>query len=967
MTQTPSESISTEAVDNPVVLLKPTQGNEPTQGNGQLPASKPVDRLSDRRLPAPTNRFVLSQPTAKAQSLQTGVTTIFKPSAWQRLSIRAKATALAVTFATVPVLGVGALTYYVVNRAMTEQVYSSKQRNAIQLADQTNAYISDRFSDVQVLGQLPILRDAALFDTISQEQKESLLNRYIELYQSYDSIALFDLNGDVLAQSKGAKVANHLTRDYFQRVVQTGKPTINPPSLSRTTNQLSLHFASPVKDSQTDDLKGIVRFQMSVESLNKILLEKLTKIDSEGVNRYYLIDSNGKYFVASGDKDRIGKLAIEHFNKYAQLQTAQNVQSVLDVDPDDRSQQLLTYVPLKDLAGISGLNFGVLIVSNVNMTFAPQRQLLLTLLMGTVVTALVVGAIAVVIANRATRPILAAADAVGKIGEGDLNTRLDLVGTDEIASLANNINQMASQLGLLVQEQSNATDRAKLLADVANSRASELTMLFDQFTDLLEVVRATLHADRVMLYYFTAAEQGTIVAEAVLPDRPLALYSDLEAFIFPTELRQACQQDLCLAISNVAIADLPDAYRQQLKQLNVTSHLIAPIISDDQIRGLVIVDRGVNAAAWQLTEIEFAKQLAAQMGLVVDRITLLKQTQTQAEEQRQLKESLQRRALELLTEVDPISKGDLTTQARVTADEIGTIADSYNATVDNLRQIVVQVQEATQQVVSTTSSNEMSVQTLAAEALRQANEVALALQQIEQMAAAGRAVALSAEQAEVVVQQAAQTVEAGDAAMNRTVDGIQSIRDTVAETAKKVKHLGESSQKISTVVELISTFAAQTNMLALNASIEASRAGEDGRGFAVVASEVRALAKRSAEATEEIRKLIVGIQSETNEVVATMEAGTEQVVMGTQLVDEARQSLNKITAVSTQISRLVESISQATVVQSQASDAVSQTMQDVAAIASKTSTEANQVSASFEELRHVAQSLQSSVDQFKVN
>jgi methyl-accepting chemotaxis protein len=216
-------------------------------------------------------------------------------------------------------------------------------------------------------------------------------------------------------------------------------------------------------------------------------------------------------------------------------------------------------------------------------------------------------------------------------------------------------------------------------------------------------------------------------------------------------------------------------------------------------------------------------------------------------------------------------------------------------------------------------------------------------------------VALNAERAEVMVQQTAQTVQEGDLAMNRTVDGIQAIRATVAETAKKVKHLGESSQKISTVVELISAFASQTNMLALNASIEASRAGESGRGFAIVASEVRALAQRSAEATEEIRKLVSSIQAETNEVV-----------VGTQLVDETRQSLNKITQASGKISELVAAIAQATVVQSEATGTVSQTMQDLAATANKTSVGASQVADSFEQLQEVAQTLQASVGRFRV-
>jgi twitching motility protein PilJ len=344
-----------------------------------------------------------------------------------------------------------------------------------------------------------------------------------------------------------------------------------------------------------------------------------------------------------------------------------------------------------------------------------------------------------------------------------------------------------------------------------------------------------------------------------------------------------------------------------------------------------------------------------------------KKAEILAREQRQQKEELQRRALDLLQEIDPISRGNLTIEAKVTDDEIGTIADSYNTTVESLREIVLQVQESVSQVAQATSSNDAYIQGLSIDASRQAMEIAVALQQVQEMMNATQKVAANAEEAKTAVQQAAQIVEDGDAAMNRAIDGIRAIRATVAETAKKVKHLGESSQKISTIVELIGTLTEQTRMLALNASIEAALAGEEGRGFAIVADEVRALSRQSAEAAEEIRKLVVSIQTGTNEVMVAMNAGTQQVVIGTELVDGTRQNLNKITTASVQINQLVTAISEATVVQSQASEAVSQTMKDVAAIANKTSVEASQASSSFEQLQTVARALQEGVSRFKVN
>jgi len=338
-----------------------------------------------------------------------------------------------------------------------------------------------------------------------------------------------------------------------------------------------------------------------------------------------------------------------------------------------------------------------------------------------------------------------------------------------------------------------------------------------------------------------------------------------------------------------------------------------------------------------------------------------------AEQQRLAKEQLQKRALELLIEVEPISQGDLTLRASVTGDEIGTIADSYNATVGSLRKIVTQVQAAALLVVATTGNSEGAVQELSAEALRQEQEIAAALERIQEMSKSNSAIAISAGQAKAAVKQTNQTLEAGNAAMNRTVDGIVAIRDTVAQTSIKVKHLGESSQKISKVVKLIGRFAAQTNLLALKASIEAARAGEEGRGFAVLADEVRTLAGQSAQATAEIEGLVAAIQTETKELVAAMAVGTEQVVSGTLLVDETRQSLNNIAAASVDISALVEAITSAAGVQLQDSKSVTQTMSDIAAISSKTSTEAIIVSASFKELLAVAQELQASVGQFKVS
>lgn len=337
------------------------------------------------------------------------------------------------------------------------------------------------------------------------------------------------------------------------------------------------------------------------------------------------------------------------------------------------------------------------------------------------------------------------------------------------------------------------------------------------------------------------------------------------------------------------------------------------------------------------------------------------------QEQRQAKEVLQKRALELLIEVDPISRGDLTVRAKVTEDEIGTIADSYNSLIRNLRKLVEQVQIASISVSQTLTDKEQTINNVSNGANQQVQAITETLERIRTLTESIAGIGTFAAQAEEQVGYANQALKEGDAAMNSTVDGFNAIRETVVETSEKVKLLEEASQKITKVVKLISGFASQTNMLALNASIEAARAGEEGQGFGVVANEVRALAQRSAKATMEIRQLIEEIQFQSRDLSKAMAIGTEQVNNGAQLVEESRQRLTEIAFSSQKVNQLVQEIAQSASEQVQTSEEVSRTIENVSLIAANNSTQTESMSAAFGELRKVAQELQVNVSQFKVS
>jgi len=396
-----------------------------------------------------------------------------------------------------------------------------------------------------------------------------------------------------------------------------------------------------------------------------------------------------------------------------------------------------------------------------------------------------------------------------------------------------------------------------------------------------------------------------------------------------------------------------------LKQIQRTT-------TDLQAQFAAVQQGTLNAQATIYSKDEFG-QLASgfnEMAHVI--LTTTSEAQRKANEQEQAKEELQRQVMRLLDDVEGAARGDLTVRAEVSADVLGAVADSFNLTIQNLREIVQQVKMAARQVSKGATDSETFAQASSSDALRQAEELAVTLNSVQVMTDAIQRVAESAREAEVVARSASATAEKGGEAVERTVAGILEIRQTVAETTRKVKRLAESSQEISKIVALISQIASRTNLLALNASIEAARAGEAGRGFAIVADEVRQLADRIAKALKEIEQVVRQIQTETGSVMTAMEEGTQQVIQGTHLAEQAKRSLEDIVQVSNRIDTLVRSITAETVEQTETSRSVASVMQSVELTAQENSQEAQRVSGSLQNLVGVAGDLLTSVERFRV-
>ncbi len=333
-----------------------------------------------------------------------------------------------------------------------------------------------------------------------------------------------------------------------------------------------------------------------------------------------------------------------------------------------------------------------------------------------------------------------------------------------------------------------------------------------------------------------------------------------------------------------------------------------------------------------------------------------------AEQNRQVQDSI----LKLLDEMGDLADGDLTIQPEVTEQITGAIADSINFAVKEMRNLVTRINSTAQQVALASERSRQTASELTQAANKQAAQITETTERVKAMAKSMEEMSLSAEKSAEVAQGSVATAKRGAEAVQNTIKGMDEMREQIQETAKRIKRLGESSQQIGEIVELINDIAEQTNILSLNAAIQAAMAGEAERGFAVVADEVQRLAERSGEATKQIAELVKTIQADTNEAVVSMEKATNGVVEGTRLADAAGQALSEIESVSQQLSALIVNIAQDANQQAERATSVSANMGEIQEVTTLTSAGTRQTAESIVKLSELARELQASVAGFKL-
>ena len=362
-----------------------------------------------------------------------------------------------------------------------------------------------------------------------------------------------------------------------------------------------------------------------------------------------------------------------------------------------------------------------------------------------------------------------------------------------------------------------------------------------------------------------------------------------------------------------------------------------------------------------------AVESADDFGFIAENLNRAAESSSRAIYNQEVQEALQKSVTEFLTIVSQIGRGDLTLRGSVTNDALGNVVDSVNYMLDNFVKVLERARKAAIDVQSSANDILIASEEMSSGAVQQDQEITNTSSAVEQLTVSMKQVSNNAEASAEAARRALDAAEQGNRSVRDTLEGMQRIRSSVQATAKRIKTLGDRSLEISEIVKVINDITEQTNLLALNAAIEAARAGEAGRGFAVVADEVRKLAEHSRSATKDIAALIKAIQAETNDAVVVMEEGTREVEIGARLADQAGRALDAISTVVRQSAELVQEISLASKQQVRGTEGVANAMQIISNITRQTSQGARQTSRTVEQLVHMSEQLNEALAQFRIS
>jgi signal transduction histidine kinase/CheY-like chemotaxis protein len=400
-----------------------------------------------------------------------------KISLWQNLQL--KTTLLAMAIATVPVLLTGFISYVLIDRSLTERITTEQTHLATDIAEKVHHFVEERYTDINSLSRLASFTERNLRENATVADKEQILEDFIKTSRKlYNSISLYNVNGNLIAKGgQKTRPINQKNQDYFQAVLKSDRPIIAQPQVYQTSPTTNLYFAAPVKDSTSQATIAIIRSRLASHNLENFIRNHDRNLEA----KYALINNNREAFI-SQNQAWGGENLLKEFPALKEAIAQRKATVFKAVAQTDNAEWLMGYVPVPNLKEQPDLDWGVIVFERTSVAFAPQQQLLTITLVGTGLTAVIVGLLAIYLASRITRPIIASAQAVEQIGRGDLDTRLMVKGQDELANLAFNINLMADQIQVLLTEQEKqntelvlsmeAAEQAKIAAQEADRAKS---------------------------------------------------------------------------------------------------------------------------------------------------------------------------------------------------------------------------------------------------------------------------------------------------------------------------------------------------------------------------------------------------------------------------------------------------------------------------------------------------------------
>jgi twitching motility protein PilJ len=946
-----------------------------------MPTQRP--NISDSQQNTPGNRPSLGKPAEDLRSFSPAIPKVtisqlgqilrrigLQPSKDQLLgrglSISVKATILATVFGVLPVSMVGWYAYRSGDTAITQQIAEEKLVEANQLSDQVSRFLEERLANIKTVATITqrLIEDEGAGDLSPASPQRAVLEQaateeftvFVQDYRTYSNIALYNLQGDVIAQSQGsARELNQKDAAYFQQVLNTRQAVVSEPIATTgidSTERLSIYVAAPVADESGRTI-AVVAAKIPVEFVGNAVLR--TASLREGTT-YRLIDSSGNVFQNLPDPagNAMGGAIAEAIPLFPEVSSQKRQQAWLA--DSSAGEQLNAYAPIRTAAN---LDWSVVTSTESDIAFIPQSQLLRAIALGTVLTALVAAALGAFLAKRATDPIQRVTKTVEKLGQGELEARIPVRGSDEFAILGANVNQMAAQIQNLLQTLRQNSEQLSHQNDMLASLAQNEALLQGDAQEVAKVfteaIAQTIQVDHVSIWAYTTDRNGLTCLDQY--DHSTQRHQDAD-ILSVTQAKEYFQAIDSVIATTDAIGDpaIYNLFANEQISPDTQSVLSIPIQIGGQTAGVIRCDRNVERA-WQADEQTFVTSVANLVSIAIE------------------SEILQQEVGHLLDVVSDVEEGDLTTQARVSDRTTGLVADTFNRLIERLTDVMAQVVDAAQQVSEGANQQKAMAEVVATNTEQQAQAVTQVLQLTEQVEQMAQGSAEKARETTTSLESMRFTVEQGQGAIATLTQGIEVLQEGTNRIVQQMKTLGEFVGLADQFVQEQSQIASLTQTLALNASLVAARASEqrDPRQFAVVAREFDSIANQVGRLAQQTNEGLVTLEQRSTQihsVVSIIDANIQNLgglVRGfTEGVDQSSQVFSSVQVVTDETVNAGEAVTQSSQAIVSAAQSAAQVVRDIAEIATQTAGLSQRTRTQSEEMNLLSNQLLQSIEFFQL-